>query len=161
MNVTVKVAIALSLLVPRLAESEPVALTRQLDGAKYLPDQPHMVLACVENSGTDTLQDLASLYPGDGNLRLTLHRLGTEGTLPLTGPTMDLVSYTGEGLRLAPGLSQCEAVDLLDWFGAFTTEATIVGETSLHHRLSTGMYTLRADMRAHTETRKRGDSTLP
>jgi len=143
--------VSLGLLFPAvsLAQQDSVRLTMQLDGDQYLVDQPILALVCVENMGQTTYEDVPTLYPGDGYLRLSLTREGDNEAQSMSGMLRDVL-LTGKGIAISAGKSQCEAVDLLDWYGEFTREPTVTGQTGLHLRLPPGKYRLGARLNAHT-----------
>ena len=138
---------------PVFAESGSLRLTLELDAAKYLPDQPIMVLACVQNKSGDTLEDLAPLDLGCPRLRFSVRREGSTQPVPGMDMILDFV-FSTEGLRVAPGESQCEAENLLNWFGQGTQDTNIVGESYSRQRPEPGGYVLNAEMTVHTGMRK-------
>jgi len=130
-------------------QGEPLRIHLAMDATTYLVDQPIIVLACIENIGNEPYRDLPSLYAGDGYLRLSLIREPGNEAIPGSGPMREAVP-TSEGITIGSGGYQCEAVNLLDWFGELSRDSNVLARAAWQHRLPPGQYRLEATLTGRT-----------
>ncbi len=100
------------------AQGDALKIHLMMDASIYLVDQPILVLACVENIGSEPFHDLPSLYAGDGYMRLTLTREPTNEVIPVSGLMREVVP-TVEGLTVEPGgysVRSRESSELVWWY---------------------------------------------
>lgn len=98
------------------AASEPnLVLSLQMDETRYLEDQRIEVAVCVRSESQDSFRDFAPLHPDGGYLILELRNLTTGDRVPAS--RFPPLAVDGEGETLGPGLSRCEAFNLLHWYG--------------------------------------------
>jgi hypothetical protein len=95
---------------------EEIELSLSLDDSVYLSDQPILTIITAKNAGDVEFRDLAPLYPGDRFIDLRLTNMDSGKPVSFAAPR-PLSGYTAEGLRLQPGESELEAINLQQWFG--------------------------------------------
>ena len=98
------------------ASASGLMLDVQIDERAYLEDQRIEVAVCLRNESEFAFRDLAPLHPSGGYLMLNVIDLATDAHIPRRG-TRPLTMVDHEGAVLGPGQSQCEAFNLLAWYG--------------------------------------------
>jgi hypothetical protein len=128
-------------------QAEPASLEIQLEDKIFLEGQSVYMIACVRNTGTLEIYDVAPLPPGAGYLRLGLFRRDTGERLTNTMP-IDGRSELGPTLR--PGEVLCDVRDLTAYFGDTSTDTLGFAGRLGSPSLPAGEYVLEYEYYLHT-----------
>lgn len=129
-----------------VASESGLVLDLQVDEGEYLQDQRVEVAVCLRNQSQYPFRDLAPLHPLGGYLALSLVNQTTGKPIP-EERIAPLGVLDHEGVTLSGGQIQCEAFNLLAWFGREGGDgsgpARCIGSRSLEpgkYRLSATFY---------------------